>query len=337
MPLNPDVYRSLLEELSKTKHYHLPDSFHGRRNIPNGRQARMIFDGMAESEAEMIRIMEAHNIEERMLHEQSASSLTSADDNYKAVNREYSIQYLVVAGGGGGGKAGGGGAGGLLQGTKNLTTGTTYSITVGNGGPGASPDAPAQGQNSIFSDIISIGGGRGGDENSVAGNGGSGGGGAAYGPTAYGTGTTGQGNSGGLGRQSAGGGGGGGAGLPGNNGSAPYSGGSGGDGLQSSITGTTEYYAGGGGGGYYDPDGTGGYGGLGGGGGGGNYGESGASNTGGGGGGGSVSGGDGGSGVVILSIPAAKNTGITTGTVTVTTVDSNKVLTFTSGTGSYTA
>ena len=52
--------------------------------------------------------------------------------------------YLVAAGGGGGGDGGGGGggggAGGLILGTASLTTGTTYTVTVGSGGTGSSPN-----------------------------------------------------------------------------------------------------------------------------------------------------------------------------------------------------
>jgi hypothetical protein len=338
MSHNPNVYREILAELSKINHTNIPDPFLGRKNIPNSRQARLLFDSMAESEAEMIHIMEARAVEERELHEHSASSLSTDGGGPAAVDQGYSIQYLVVGGGGGGGYAGGGGGGGFLQGTRALIPGTTYSITVGDGGIGLGyPDGPTQGQNSVFSDIVAIGGGSGGYEDGVAGNGGSGGGGSAYGPTAYGEGTPGQGNRGGLGAAAAGGGGGGGAGETGYNGSPPWFGGNGGNGLPSSITGTELYYAGGGGGGYYDPDGTYGSGGFGGGGAGDD--TPGEPNTGGGGGGygSSIGGANGGSGVVILSIPTANYTGTTTGTVTVTTVGSNKVLTFTSGTGSYTA
>jgi hypothetical protein len=66
----------------------------------------------------------------------------------------------------------------------------------------------------------------------------------------------------------------------------------------------------------------------------------GTANTGGGGGGGSsglgTGSGAGGSGVVILSIPTADYSGITTGSPTVTTSGSNTILQFNSS-GSYTA
>lgn len=47
-----------------------------------------------------------------------------------------SITYLVV-GGGGGSSGGGAGGGAVLQGTVAVTPGTTYTITVGNGGAGS--------------------------------------------------------------------------------------------------------------------------------------------------------------------------------------------------------
>ena len=50
------------------------------------------------------------------------------------------VEYLVVAGGAGGGgdTGGGGGAGGYRTGTGlSVTAGTTYTITVGAGGNGA--------------------------------------------------------------------------------------------------------------------------------------------------------------------------------------------------------
>jgi hypothetical protein len=66
----------------------------------------------------------------------------------------------------------------------------------------------------------------------------------------------------------------------------------------------------------------------------------GTANTGGGGGGGSsglgTNSGAGGSGVVIISVPTANYSGITTGSPTVTTSGSNTILQFNSS-GSYTA
>ena len=56
----------------------------------------------------------------------------------------YQFTYLVVAGGGGGGKpagdfnagGAGGGAGGLLAGTSTAYIGSSYTVSVGGGGPG---------------------------------------------------------------------------------------------------------------------------------------------------------------------------------------------------------
>jgi len=184
-----------------------------------------------------------------------------------------SVWYLVVGGGGGGGRsqadhnhAGGGGGGGVLNGTVNVTPGTSYNVMVGDGGAGGKnvtkgypncvgggqvvfpidgatmyendPCGPGQGENggnSYFDDRIAYGGGGGGGGYAgdpwvrVGRNGGSGGGGAwnsMYG----GTGVAGQGNDGSLNH-------GGGA---GSNGTL------GGNGIEINITGTPIYFGGGG-------------------------------------------------------------------------------------------
>jgi hypothetical protein len=86
-----------------------------------------------------------------------------------------SVEYLIVGGGGGGGaaydtgSAGGGGAGLVLTGTFNTTPGTTYSLTVGdggNGGTGTKLSTPYEtsgvdGSSSAFSSITALGGGGG--------------------------------------------------------------------------------------------------------------------------------------------------------------------------------
>jgi hypothetical protein len=122
-----------------------------------------------------------------------------------SVSSSVSVQYLVVGGGGGGGggcQGGGGGAGGLLTGTVSISA-ATYTIIVGTGGLGclpASSFAGSNGNNSIFSSLTAIGGGRGASQgpNTSASLGGSGGGangdGGGYTP---GAGTSGQGNAGG--------------------------------------------------------------------------------------------------------------------------------------------
>ena len=239
------------------------------------------------------------------------------------------VDYLIVAGGGGGDQ-GAGGAGGVLSGTASLNL-NAYSITVGDGGAGAT-----NGGNSSFNNITATGGGRGGNASSV-GNGGSGGGGyyglrsdgLVFGPTNPGTGITGQGFAGGPyatpGRPGSGsyavGAGGGGAGAVGgaNDGSNNWTGGDGGVGFTWPINGVT--YAGGGGGQGFD-SGSGGEGGSGGGGRGQDAanvsprisGAAGTPNTGGGGGGGGFAGG---SGVVIISYVGATQIGVG-GTVTST-------------------
>jgi hypothetical protein len=259
----------------------------------------------------------------------------------------YSATYLVVAGGGSGGSsnsggngAGGGGAGGYITSSQTFIVGNVYTATVGGGGSNAS------GSDSVLSGtgittVTSIGGGKGGNYNGGAGSsGGSGGGGAGAYPSAAGaggSGTSGQGNSGQGGNASTypSGGGGGGAGGQGTT-PAFNSGGTGGPGTASSITGSSVTYAGGGGGSSWATSGA--AGGDGGGGKGGSGSVAGTANTGGGGGGGNQSsnGRNGGSGIVILSVPTASYSGITTGSPTITTSGSNTILQFT-GSGTYTA
>ena len=257
----------------------------------------------------------------------------------------YSASYLFSAGGGGGtdngGGGGGGGAGGLVTGTTTLSSGSTYTVTVGAGGAGGIVFAPgASGSNSSVTGLTTaIGGGYGASTTTglVGGSGGSGGGGSYA--LAAGSGTSGQGNSGGASSASApnyGGGGGGGASAAGSNGTSSV-GGNGGAGTASSITGSSVSYSGGGGGGA--AGGTAGTGGAGGGGNGSTAkGSNATANTGGGGGGGGNGngGGNGGSGIAILSVPTAFYSGTTTGSPTVTTSGSNTIIKFTAS-GSYTA
>lgn len=262
--------------------------------------------------------------------------------------------YLVVGGGGGsnGGAngGGGGGAGGLLTADFTITTGVTYSITVGGGSTGLAFATVSNGSNSQLSGtglttVTALGGGGG----AIFANGQSGGSGSG-GPASStgfsgGAGTAGQGKNGGSNQSGppymAGGGGG--AGAVGGNGSVGGQSGAGGIGLQSSITGTATYYAGGGGGGGTVQGATPNVGGLGGGGDGGTGNNStpptnGAAYTGGGGGGGgngsnSYVGGNGGSGVVIIS--SGLTAVSTTGSPTVTTVGGKVIYKFT-GNGSIT-
>lgn len=279
---------------------------------------------------------------------------------YSGINTTnvYGASYLIVAGGAGGGSTtygtgtsggGGGGAGGVLIGSQSLTFGNTYTITIGAGGAGVNT-SQANGNNgsdSSFTPIATtaLGGGGGGGNTKNGVSGGSGGGaGASASALSGGSGTSGQGNSGGANQTVAPyvAGGGGGAGAVGSSGA---SGGAGGAGTASSITGSSITYAGGGGGGGYTS--AGGSGGSGGGGAGGatnpSNGSNGTANLGGGGGGasgasggGNTFGGNGGSGVVILSVPTAFYSGVTTGSPTVTTSGSNTIIKFTAS-GSYTA
>jgi len=286
---------------------------------------------------------------------------TVDDDVTLETPQIYDIDFLVVAGGGGGGgkRGGGGGAGGYRTSTQTINGGTAITVTVGDGGAGSASAnlQGSSGSNSSISGtglttITSAGGGGGGGNDAPAGiDGGSGGGGEAENPSSpAGSGNTpstspSQGNNGGVGGYGGpnyGAGGGGGAGAVGSNGTTT-SGGNGGNGTASSITGSSVTYAGGGGGGIYQsgPAGTGGTGGGGAGSSTSSDGVAGTVNTGGGGGGGhedpTSNGGAGGKGVVILSMPDANYSGITTGSPTVATGVSGKtVLTFT-GTGSYTA
>lgn len=267
-----------------------------------------------------------------------------------------SVNYLIVAGGGAGGTGvgGGGGAGGLLASTTSLSSGVTYTISVGSGGLKGTPfsGVSARGGNggdsyisgTGFTTITAIGGG-GGGTNSGTTDGSSNPGGSSGGRSDNRAGslaaaTAGQGNIGGESTPGwgdpYGAGGGGGAGAVGSNHNS-NGGGAGGVGLASNITGTTVYYAGGGGGGSFSG------GGLGGNGGGGTSTGNSATANGtdgfGGGGGGSKSNGDtagvGGKGVVILSIPTASYSGNYTGSPTITTSGSNTILKFT-GNGTYT-
>lgn len=298
------------------------------------------------------------------------------------------VQYLVIAGGGGGGagiysqaRGGGGGAGGYrcsvigemsggglpAESPLILTTGTSYTVQVGQGGLGGvstgSPDAfsiiATKGSDSVFHTITSTGGGPGGEywqhaTAIVSHTGGSGGGGGTSqnaGANFHlgGAGISGQGYAGGDGvgyssnNSGAGGGGAGSAGVAST--SSGLNGTNGGNGVASSITGYQIYRAGGGGGGGPSSGGLGFHGG-GNGGSGLASGGSGLPNTGGGGGGGSDAsgpsstgqpGGDGGSGVIILKYPSSYSitySGSLVLNTDSTTVSGFKITTFVSGSGS---
>lgn len=233
------------------------------------------------------------------------------------------VDVLVVAGGGGGGgrHGGGGGGGGVVYDNARSVTTTSYTVTIGAGGPHLPvADSNVQhsggpGGDSSFGTLVANGGGGGGSYTDAGSkNGGCGGGGGASSYTAAGianqgasTGDVGYGENGGVGGSYGGGGGG--------AGQAGYSysvGQDGGDGVQLNWTGTATYYAGGGGGGH-PTNGSTNPGGAGGGGTGAyNYPTQGTDGLGGGGGGSrsgsptlgnAVSGAVGGSGVVIVKYP----------------------------------
>lgn len=272
------------------------------------------------------------------------------------------VDYLVVAGGGGGGAAGagsgGGGAGGLrtsygstsgggasAETSLTLATSTNYTVTVGSGGSGmvntgSSPGS--NGNNSVFDTITSLGGGYGAghDSSPAAASGGSGGG-DDYDNRlgSGGSGTANQGYAGGSSSTIAfpyygcGGGGAGGTGET-NSGTDLAKGG---EGLSVSITGTaTDYASGGSGGSRNSSPVTARSGGGGDGASTTTNATNGTANTGGGGGGGKdgVDGGDGGSGVVIIRYPNTYTVTIGSGLTGSTATDgSDKVTTFTAGTG----
>jgi len=283
------------------------------------------------------------------------------------------VSYLVIAGGGSGNQGGGGGGAGgyrtsygsgnisgrnsAVETPLSINSATAYTIQVGGGGAAdntASSDTPTltaqgtKGTNSIFATITSIGGGSGTyypASGYLAKNDGGSGGGAVFG-TSGGhnqgntSGTTAQGfggHGGGLSGASTYSGGGGGAGAAGNNT------GTGGAGLASSITGTSVNRAGGGSPGPWS-SGTRASNGFGGGAGG--NATSGTPNTGGGGGGGGStsssqsslrSAGSGGSGVVILRFTQDASYTATSGLTYSESIDgTDKIVTFTGGTGTIT-
>jgi hypothetical protein len=99
---------------------------------------------------------------------------TVGSTTWKAPVRVSSVEYLVVAGGGGSGGGfdtggGGGGGGGMVRtGSMSVTPGTVYNVSVGDGGIGGNSDTATDtetsgeaGDNSIFSNITAIGGGKG--------------------------------------------------------------------------------------------------------------------------------------------------------------------------------
>jgi hypothetical protein len=86
---------------------------------------------------------------------------------YSHGNPPSSIEILIIAGGGGGARSdangsGAGGAGGYLEGNFSVSSGVTYTVTVGAGGLSrTSASSGMNGQNSVFSTSTAIGGGGG--------------------------------------------------------------------------------------------------------------------------------------------------------------------------------
>jgi hypothetical protein len=184
------------------------------------------------------------------------------------------VNFLALAGGGGGGGqfGGGGGAGEFLISSASVNSSTSYPLSVGAGGAGASPGANSGtkgGNTTLFGSTLNGGGGGGGGSIVTGGTGGSGGGGsgASGGGGTFSNGGSSSKPAGGLGNNGGGGvsaastdagGGGGGAGGVGQNG-VDGTGGTGGVATSSTFTGTGDSlkYAGGGGGGQFQA-GTGG-------------------------------------------------------------------------------
>lgn len=284
----------------------------------------------------------------------NGTGLESSASNSATIPVAFTADFLVVAGGGAGGRwiGAGGGAGGLrssvtasgggasAESSLSLQSATNYSVTIGAGAPITDDPATfgANGNNSTFSSITSIGGGGGGAYPSIAGRNGGCGGGAGHGSGSPGSGTSQQGYEGGSGSgaQNYASAGGGGAGQPGGNISGA-NGGNGGNGVAVSITGSSVTYAGGGAGSSaYSTSGTPGTGG--GGSVGNSLGGSGEANKGGGGGGAISDGGDGGSGgsgVVILRYPDTRTITIGAGLTGTESAASGgyKRATITAGTG----
>ena len=196
---------------------------------------------------------------------------TGATKDYTITTTENLLCDILVVGGGGGGSAGGGGAGGYLYLTNiSLSSGTSYTTRVGNGGSGATLATNGnQGANSSFIggsiSYTAYGGGGGGGNGNVApahttGQVGSYGG-NGHDQTTTQTYTSTQGNRGGralIGGSCSGGGGGGADAIGGDSvivsellsqdaaGYYYYRGGQGGNGTLNTITGASVYYAGGG-------------------------------------------------------------------------------------------
>ena len=172
---------------------------------------------------------------------------------WTAPSRTTTVTYLVVGGGGGSGGGfdtgggGGGGGGMVLTGDLTVEPGTTYIITVGDGGIGGisirspvSETNGSAGDDSVFGTIVALGGGGGYASRLTGGV-------SSAGGTSVSDGSASTGGSGGgsAGDGNGAGGGGGGSSGNGNNGVANV-GGSGGAGIDNDLTGTLRTYGDGG-------------------------------------------------------------------------------------------
>ena len=304
----------------------------------SGSSSPIVITGLTNGTAYTFTV-KAHNI----AGSSTASTASSSVTPVPAV----AVDYLVLAGGGGGAGAGGGagglrstvtapGGGGTLETALNASKSTNYTVTVGAGGALGNnvTGYGANGSNSVFSTITSVGGGAAGGGagpgNFPGNSGGCGAGGAVYINSSTiegGAGTANQGYAGGTANGSGGdygGAGGGGAGAVGQSTTGSTGsgsdGGNGGAGVASSITGSSVTY-GVGGEGYSSGGGASAA----------NVGKGGDGKVGAGGGNGNA----GGSGVVILRYLTSEGT-ITIGaglTGTTATDGSYKVTTLTAGTG----
>jgi hypothetical protein len=257
------------------------------------------------------------------------STASAASNSITTPSSSYTANFLVVAGGGGnqvvqgGNREAGSGGGGLrtsygpsgggapAESTLTLGAGNVYTCTVGAGSPGQGQGGASSISGSGITTVSTTGGGYGGaSDGQPGGSGGSGGGGWYTGGAGGGTSNEGYNGSQGFTGSPYGGTGGGAGGAGGRDTSV-------GPGLAVSISGASITYSTGGVSNNFPST---------------NRSASGAPNTGNGGGGAA----GGGSGIVVLRVPTANYTGTTTGSPTVTTDGSFKVITFT-GTGTYTA
>jgi hypothetical protein len=216
--------------------------------LANTTSSPILISGLNDGQSYDVVIRAINSVGEGAVSNSVSSTPNYQIDIFNAVGSENwiaplgvtSVEYLVVAGGGGSGGGydtggGGGGGGGMVSsGNETVVPGTTYIITVGDGGVGGISirgETPVEtsgspGENSSFGSITALGG-QGGYGSRMLPNNGEGGA-AAITPTTASFGGRGGGSNGG------GGGGGGSSGAGGNKLGA--TGGRSGPGISSSIT-----------------------------------------------------------------------------------------------------